>query len=110
MEFQNRFLLRRKLSELGVDIRIRRLCQEITVENAVIMDLEKLQRKVIDADVVVMAVGVIPDNGLAQTLKGKTMEPFFIGDCIEQRKAVNAIHQASFIARQMADISVYEVE
>lgn len=101
MEFQSRFLLHTRLLELGVAIKTRYLFEEIKRNSVVIMDLEKLERKTIDADIIVVALGVFPNDDLSQSLKEKPMETYFIGDCVKPRKVVNAIHEASFIARQI---------
>jgi 2,4-dienoyl-CoA reductase-like NADH-dependent reductase (Old Yellow Enzyme family)/thioredoxin reductase len=101
MEFQNRVLLHTRLAGLGVDIKTRHLVEEIKGNSVVIKDLERLERITIEGDIIVIALGVISLNDLKQSLKEKPMETYCIGDCVKPRKAVNAIHEASFIARQI---------
>jgi hypothetical protein len=77
------------------------LVEEIKGNSVVIKDLERLERITIEGDIIVIALGVISLNDLKQSLKEKPMETYCIGDCVKPRKAVNAIHEASFIARQI---------
>jgi pyruvate/2-oxoglutarate dehydrogenase complex dihydrolipoamide dehydrogenase (E3) component len=45
------------------------------------------------ADTVVLALGSNPNIGLAKALKGKVPELHMIGDCVETRTALEAIHE-----------------
>jgi len=105
MEFQNRFLLLTRLGQLGVNVKTNHLLEGIKGNNVTIIDLQNMKRKDIAADYIVLAMGIIPNDDLARNLrkqlKDKVKEIHFIGDCVEPRKAVHAIHQGSFIARQI---------
>jgi 2,4-dienoyl-CoA reductase-like NADH-dependent reductase (Old Yellow Enzyme family)/thioredoxin reductase len=101
MEVQNRILLLTRLAELRVDIKTHHLVEAIEKDGVVVVNLQTREKKTIKADLVVMALGVTPNKDLENTIKGKAKETYFIGDCVAPRKAVNAIHQASFIARQI---------
>jgi NADPH-dependent 2,4-dienoyl-CoA reductase/sulfur reductase-like enzyme len=101
MEYQNRSLLITRLSRLGVSIKTQHLIEGIEGNGVIVMDLTKLEKKMIEADFVVLALEVISNNDLNNTLKDKPKETYRIGDCVEPKRAVNAIHQASFIARQI---------
>ena len=57
----------------------------IYVRSNAVMDLNLLYVK---ADSVVMAVGVVPDNALAEELKEKGVEPVVIGDCAGPEKSL----------------------
>jgi len=72
---------------------------EITDEGVVI--LKDGQEETIEADNVVLALGVTPVNRLAEQLKGKAAEIHVIGDAKEPRKALDAIREGSAIARQI---------
>ena len=67
----------------------------------IVKDLKSLERKGIEADVVILALGVQANNEFGTTLKVRPMETYCIGDCVEPGKAVNAIHQAAFIGREI---------
>jgi hypothetical protein len=51
------------------------------------------------ADTIVLALGLKPNNGLVEGLAGKTSEVYPIGDCTEPRKVINAIWEGFRIAR-----------
>ena len=56
---------------------------------------------VIEADTVVLAVGTVPNNELIDQLEGVVPELYAIGDCVEPRKAFEAVHEAAEIARKI---------
>jgi NADPH-dependent 2,4-dienoyl-CoA reductase/sulfur reductase-like enzyme len=101
MEMQNRISLLTRLAILGVEIRPQHLVDQIKKDGVIALNMQTMQKNTVEADLVVLALGVTPDNDLANTVKGKTKETYFVGDCVAPRKAANAIHQASFIARQI---------
>jgi 2,4-dienoyl-CoA reductase-like NADH-dependent reductase (Old Yellow Enzyme family)/thioredoxin reductase len=53
------------------------------------------------ADSVVLAVGSKSENRLAQELKGLMPEVYAIGDCVEPRDALAAIHEGSAVGRKI---------
>jgi 2,4-dienoyl-CoA reductase-like NADH-dependent reductase (Old Yellow Enzyme family)/thioredoxin reductase len=53
------------------------------------------------ADTIVLAVGAKSDNKLGEQLSGFSSEIYRIGDCIEPRDILSAIHEASKVARQI---------
>ena len=56
----------------------------------------------IPAESIVIAVGSRPDKELATLLEDKAPSPIYlIGDCIEARNILNAIHDGSLIAREI---------
>ncbi len=48
-----------------------------------------------------IAAGVEPSKGLAEALEGAFAEVHNVGDCIDPRHAMDAIHEAARIARQI---------
>ncbi len=52
-------------------------------------------------DSVVLAVGLVPVQGLAEGLKGKVPEVYAVGDCVKARKAKEAIYEGSMVARRI---------
>jgi 2,4-dienoyl-CoA reductase (NADPH2) len=54
-----------------------------------------------EADSVVLAVGLTPDNGLSRRLEGKVAEVHCIGDCAEVQKIANAIEDGFRIAIEL---------
>lgn len=88
MHIANRSMLLDLLDENKVQIVTNTNCQEVT-ETGVLVDGDS-QRKEIQCDTVVLAIGLKPDRELYESLVGETVELYLIGDCKEPRK----IHQA----------------
>jgi 2,4-dienoyl-CoA reductase (NADPH2) len=59
------------------------------------------QEKLAPADTVVIAAGVEPTKGLAVALEDAFAEVHNVGDCVDPRHAMDAIHEAARIARQI---------
>lgn len=55
----------------------------------------------LEADTVVLAVGMRPENRLVEELKGIVPEVYKIGDCVEARDALYAIREGTEVARQI---------
>ena len=90
---------RRLLGMLGVDV-----ITSAEVKGIIPSGVELIkngERQTIAADTVVIAVGTYKDDKLYQKLKGKVPELFVIGDSKEARKALDAIHEGSSIAREI---------
>ena len=88
-----------ELREYGVKMEKLATAMKIT-EEGVLYECEG-QEKLAPADTVVIATGVESRTGLAEDLKGVVSEVHKIGDCIEPRHAMDAIHEAARIARQI---------
>jgi len=52
----------------------------------------------IDADTVIISPAPVADKGIAALLKGKVPEVHVIGDCLQPRQIVDAIHEAYAVA------------
>ena len=59
------------------------------------------QAEAIEADTVVLALGIRPVNGLVEQLKGKVAEIHVIGDAKEPRTAWEAVREGSDVARRI---------
>ena len=93
-------ILFRELEAKNVDIRLettieRILDNEVTVQNAGKFDTIK------DVANVVIAKGRHPENALYEDLLAQSglMEVFGVGDCMAPRKSIDAIAEASQLAR-----------
>jgi thioredoxin reductase len=51
------------------------------------------ERKVIEADTVVLAAGSTPNTELAAALKGKVAQVVSVGDCVEPRSIMEALEE-----------------
>ncbi len=56
------------------------------------------QKKEIECDTVVIAVGTKPNNGLYEELRNKVKEIYKVGDCVRPRKAIDATREAAELA------------
>ena len=50
---------------------------------------------------IVIAVGARPNQTLLPALQGKVSEVYTVGDCVEPRRAYQAIHDGSRVAREI---------
>jgi len=96
----SRFYLLNKLTELGVETAIGTTAEEVTEQGVAVVDISG-NRKVIDADTVVLAVGFRSNNKLQEKLVGKVPELYSVGDCVRLGKITGAIHGGSRVARQI---------
>ncbi len=59
------------------------------------------EKKDVEADTVVIAMGFKCNTGLEEQLKGEIPAVYTIGDCVEPGKIRGAVHSAARIARQI---------
>jgi NADPH-dependent 2,4-dienoyl-CoA reductase/sulfur reductase-like enzyme len=89
----------RRLDRMGVrkigGIQIEEITNEGVTYSA---DGKKSQ---VPADTVVIAVGQNPNNGLANSLEGKVPEVYRIGDCMNVRTCLDAIHEGYRVGMQI---------
>lgn len=86
------------LREKGVKMLTKTKAVEIK-PNAVVVESEDGVKE-IECDTAVLAVGTKPNDGLYESLKDK-VEVYRIGDCVEPRKALDAIHEAANLALKL---------
>jgi 2,4-dienoyl-CoA reductase-like NADH-dependent reductase (Old Yellow Enzyme family)/thioredoxin reductase len=71
----------------------------ITDEGVVI--IRDGQQEFLECDNVVLALGTVPVNQLAEQLKGKVAEIRVIGDAKQPARAIDAIHEGSKVGREL---------
>jgi len=59
------------------------------------------EQKTLEADEVVLAVGLRPRTELAGQLQGKVAELHAIGDCVEAKRILEAVHAGSAVGREI---------
>jgi NADPH-dependent 2,4-dienoyl-CoA reductase/sulfur reductase-like enzyme len=96
----NRIYLLELLAKHKVNILTKVRAQEITDSGATVIDKDD-NRKTIKADTIVLAMGMIPRNGLLPALEDKIPEVYSIGDCVKARKVKDAVWEAFRIARRI---------
>jgi len=95
-----RKVLLERLQEKGTQA-YRGVKEEQIVEKGVeIVDLSG-ERMLIQADKVILATGSTPDIAALRSLQGTAAEFYWIGDCKEPRKILEAIHEGYTVARNL---------
>lgn len=94
----NRTHLLRLLSDSKVKILTETKVLEITA-GEVMIESKDGQKNKLEADTVVLAVGLRSNDALISKLSGKVGEVYTIGDCREPRKVINAIWEGFRLAR-----------
>lgn len=100
MCIQNRAHLLQLLADAKVEILTETKVLEITDEGITIADKHG-KRSTLEADTVVLAVGLKPNEKLLKSLTDKVPEVYAIGDCVEPRIVINAIWEGFHTARQI---------
>jgi 2-enoate reductase len=59
------------------------------------------EQHVVACDTVILACGLLPNNGLAKELESMRIEPIVIGDSKSPRKVFNAVHEGYHTARML---------
>lgn len=75
-------------------------CEGITDKGLTLTTTQK-ERRTIEADTIVLAVGATPNNRLAQELQGKVPEVYQAGDAMEPRQIADAVYDGWRIAREL---------
>ena len=88
------------LREAGVDIRTETTLKSIGDEGVVIADKHG-QEHLIRVDTVLLALERVPNNALTEELKGKVAEVYQVGDCVEPKHLLAAIHSAYRVAQEI---------
>ena len=63
--------------------------------------IDKRQMLFLKADIVVLATGSSPDNELAEQMQGLVPELYTIGDAVEPRDSMDAIHEGFKVGREI---------
>jgi len=84
-------VLEERLTKAGVKIHLRLRMIEIT-DNAVICVDSKAQKRQIEADTVVLSVGMQARTEIVETFKTLAPEVYIVGDCANPRNIYNAFH------------------
>jgi 2,4-dienoyl-CoA reductase (NADPH2) len=92
----NRWIIRDNLQKGGVEIFTSTKVESIS-EKAVFA-VKNGERLTLPADSVVLAVGSKSNKSLAEAIREKISEIYEIGDCVEPRKALQAIHEGWDVA------------
>lgn len=92
-------MLYQRLKKLGVAMITNAKVQRIT-EDGVVYEKDG-EKQTVEADSVVLAAGSKPNISLMKALEGKVAEIYAIGDAKETGNVLEAIHEASQMAREI---------
>jgi 2,4-dienoyl-CoA reductase-like NADH-dependent reductase (Old Yellow Enzyme family)/NADPH-dependent 2,4-dienoyl-CoA reductase/sulfur reductase-like enzyme len=94
------YMLKVLLPKWGVKALTNMQLQEITDDGIVALDKEWKRHK-FESDMVVNALGYVPNITLSEALSGEVREFYTIGDCVRPRNILHAVREAAYIARQI---------
>jgi NADPH-dependent 2,4-dienoyl-CoA reductase/sulfur reductase-like enzyme len=89
-----------RLAVAGVDMLTSVKCTQATEKGLVIEDKEG-HKRTIEADTIIAASGVKPNRELQENLKGTDCEVHLVGDCVEPRDIMGAIHDGARVGRAL---------
>lgn len=95
-----RWPLMRRLRSQGVRMETAAIVREIT-DKGVWCTVKDGSLQFFEADSVILAVGLRPNNDLARNLQGKVANLYLAGDCVEVHKILEAIHSGYLVARDI---------
>lgn len=97
MEPIRRALMRDRFKKLSIEVLVNSRIKEIKPDGVLI----EQGTNFIKADSVVIALGSVPEDSLEMALKGKGIQVYKAGDCVEPRKVIDAIHEGFEIASRI---------
>lgn len=95
LEGTSRALLLKRLSTKPISIMVSSKVEKIE-ESRVLINTSQGE-KWLKADKIVLALGPQPDRKILKEAEGKVPQLFLIGDCLEPRRAKEAIHEGFFV-------------
>jgi 2-enoate reductase len=95
-----RMALLQLLEERKVKCSVGMKVTEIAEDGLVAVD-KNWNKHIFKADSIVLACGMISDNELYKSVKDNITETYVIGDCVEPRKIIDAVHDAYRIALEI---------
>jgi 2-enoate reductase len=90
--------LKEKLDKAKVKILTYTNVLEVTDDGIVIAN-EQIKKSTLEADTIVLAVGLEPNRELQEALQDRLPEVYTIGDCVDSRKVIDAIWEGFRTAR-----------
>jgi 2,4-dienoyl-CoA reductase-like NADH-dependent reductase (Old Yellow Enzyme family)/thioredoxin reductase len=74
---------------------------KVTDKGLLITDKSKKEKRVIEADWVILAVGSKSNDQLSKTLKGRIPQIYLVGDCKQPRTILSAVYEGACAAIQI---------
>jgi len=89
-----------RLKSLGVKILTEHVLKEV-MEDGIVVETAQGERKIFEADAVVIAMGTEPLGSIAEQVKGKVPEIYIVGDGAGYRRIADAIYGAAIVASRI---------
>jgi 2,4-dienoyl-CoA reductase-like NADH-dependent reductase (Old Yellow Enzyme family)/thioredoxin reductase len=99
METFNRYLLLKRLREKKIPVYLHTNLEKVMNGGIVVSDDHG--KHTFEAGNVILAYGSQSNDELVKTLKGKAEKVFVVGDSVNPRRSLEAIHEGSWAARQI---------
>jgi len=97
----NRIYFEDRFAEKGVDVLLNAKVTAIDQEGVVYLQ-KGWAKKILGVDTVVLATGAVSNDSLWNAIRAKRKGKIFsVGDCVKARNAMEAIYEASKIAREI---------
>jgi 2,4-dienoyl-CoA reductase-like NADH-dependent reductase (Old Yellow Enzyme family)/thioredoxin reductase len=96
----NRLDVKARLDEQGVEIKLN--CKLECIEDDIITLMNKeMEEEKLRPDIVVLAVGTVACNDIANRLVAKDREIYITGDCYKPRKLTEAVYEGFLVAQKI---------
>lgn len=89
--------LKERLEKRGIKVFTGVKQEEVTDRGMEIVDRDG-NKVSLEADDIVIATGSTPDESLQKALQGKIAELYSVGDCVEARRLLEAVHEGAEVA------------
>jgi len=93
MEPINRMELLSRIDKSKIEVLLGRKIDRIEKDGAYLLSEKTMQKERVEADFVVLSLGAISVNELANEIEGRVERVFLIGDCSKPRKIIDAIYE-----------------
>ena len=100
LEAMTKKILLRKLNQNNVKILIEHKLTKV-LDNGVELVAKDDNKVFVEAEKVVVAIGIRPDNRLYEEIKELGYETHLIGDCLEPRTAKEAMYESAVLGRSI---------
>jgi 2,4-dienoyl-CoA reductase-like NADH-dependent reductase (Old Yellow Enzyme family)/thioredoxin reductase len=74
---------------------------EVTEKGLLVTDKKKGEKRLIEADWVILAMGSKPDDKLAEALAGRVAQLYRVGDCKQPRTILSAVYEGACTAMEI---------
>ncbi|HLB12544.1 MAG TPA: FAD-dependent oxidoreductase, partial [Dehalococcoidia bacterium] len=95
-----RWVVLKELRLHGVQVITDARVEEINQKGVVVANKEG-EKRLVEADTVVLAAGVRARNGLYEQVKGLVPEAYLVGDGVKPRRLMDAIHEGARAALEI---------